>query len=116
MSIMTYTQPQSKSRVIAKAVKNKIRQWRIDAGGQSVLIDDMPMDAYDKQIAQFHQDALDNYKKTHWLKHLVNCHRGFFGRKIKVRIMRGYHQNCIGVDFYGGRCARYDYNGKWIAG
>ena len=54
-----------------------------------------------------------------WVKKKIKDHWNFTkgnGLVNRVRIRRMYSLNRIVIDFWGGSCTTYDYDGNWIAG
>lgn len=47
----------SREEEIKKIIDDKVRQWRMDAGAQSVMIDDMPEEAMDAVMKKFRDEA-----------------------------------------------------------
>jgi hypothetical protein len=48
-----------------------------------------------------------------WLKKKVSDHLKFFGNPL-VKIYRDFENKTVTIDFYGGRCATFSYEGKII--
>lgn len=50
-----------------------------------------------------------------WLKNKVKNHLKVTNCK-DVTVHRDYKSNRVVLDYLGGPCVKYNYNGKWIAG
>lgn len=55
-------------------------------------------------------------KNNFWIREKIRANNQWvYSEKVIVR--RFYDRNRVVLDFMGGgRCATYDYNGKWIGG
>jgi len=59
-------------------------------------------------------ETIDNNK--FWIRDRIEANNRWVDSE-KVIIRRFFDQNRVVLDFIGGgRCATYDYNGKWIIG
>ena len=52
---------------------------------------------------------------TYWLKSKVLGHLKVTG-KNSVSVRRDYLNKTIIVDYFGGTCVKYSYDGKWLCG
>ncbi len=57
------------------------------------------------------------YKKdmTYWLKSKILGHLKATG-KSGVSVRRDYLSKTVVVDYFGGACVKYSYDGKWLCG
>ena len=55
------------------------------------------------------------YNSKMWVKKKIKDHFAFT-KGNRVRVRRMYSLNRIVIDFWGGSCTTYDYDGNWIAG
>lgn len=51
----------------------------------------------------------------YWLKNKIKNHLRIF-KNPSVNVYRNYNTNTVVIDYYGGACTKYTYDGKWIAG
>jgi Fe-S cluster biogenesis protein NfuA len=51
----------------------------------------------------------------YWIKQKILNHLNATGGRV-VFIRRNYHTNIVVVDYLGGACVKYYYDGKWICG
>ncbi|MFA7157025.1 MAG: hypothetical protein WC123_04960 [Bacilli bacterium] len=52
---------------------------------------------------------------TYWLKSKVLGHLKVTG-KTGVSVRRDYLSKTVVVDYFGGACVKYSYDGKWLCG
>jgi len=52
---------------------------------------------------------------TYWLKDTVLAHLRFTG-KSGLTVRRDYASRVVVVDYFGGACVRYSYDGKRLCG
>ena len=58
-----YLEINIKDMKVHEIVTEKIRRWESDAGGQSVLIDDLPPEAYKEVVNKFREEAILEIKQ-----------------------------------------------------
>ena len=52
---------------------------------------------------------------TYWVKNKIKAHLKFTNTG-KVNVKRNYKNKTIVIDYFGGSCVKYNYNGKWMCG
>ena len=50
-----------------------------------------------------------------WIKTKILKHLKFTNGK-SVTIHRNYKANIVALDYFGGACVKYSYDGKWLCG
>ena len=62
------------------------------------------------EIIKEHIDDLESPLKIKILKHLKATN----GKGVTIH--RNYKANTVVLDYFGGACVKYNYNGKWLCG